>query len=376
MLDRIEFGHFELTPEIERDVNAVLKSGWLTMGPTVKEFERRFCNLFGYKYAKLVGSGTAADTIACMCLEHINGAKEGDEVICPALSFIASANSIRSAGLRPVFVDVLKGTLGINENLIEQAITSRTKAIMAVNLMGRPVELDVIQDIAKRHNLIVIVDNCEAYGSKFKNKFSLEYGDFETTSHFSAHISMCCEGGSLASTNEESDGLIDSIRSHGRKPGSLYFDHSIWGLNFKNTDIHAAVGLSSLTYENFWTNFNQRKYNMRVMREACRGFENLAYFIEEDENRQLAPHAFSITLKREGITHLISKLDKANIAWKRNFGSMPEHGCFKSLGYSGESCPNAHYVGENGIHIGVHRYLTDSDLDRICTTLREFFQSY
>ncbi len=372
MTDRIEFGAFQLTPEIQESVNACLKSGWLTMGPAVIEFQERWKRLFSYKYARLLSSGTAADTACCMAL-YSYGAVQGDEVICPALSFIATANAIRAAGFKPVFVDVRKETLNIDETLIEQAITPKTRAIITVNLMGRPSELDVIQNLCLKYSLIHIVDNCEAYGSMFKGRFALDYADMETSSHFLAHIIFGVEGGVVSTHSNNMDELIEGIRSHGRMGGSNYFNHQIWGLNFKPSDLHASVALPEMSYYSFWDSFHTRLENQFALRDACRGAEDIAYFIEEDEDRDLAPHAFSITLKTPGVIHKLTQaLDDANIAWKRNFGCMAtQHSTFSYLGHRYGEFPNAEYIGNNGIHIGVHKLLSLDDLGRICTTLKE-----
>lgn len=371
-MNRIEFGAFELTKEIKDSVNSCLESGWLTMGPRVKELEAKWCKTLNYPFARLLSSGTAADTACCMALYEIADAHPGDEVICPALSFIASANSIRAAGLQPRFVDVRKETLGIDETLIRQAINSRTKAIMSVNLMGRPVELDLIQDICEDYGLIHIIDNCEAYGSEFKGKQSLEYGDFETSSHFLAHIIFGVEGGIVSSRDAHNNSIIDAIRSHGRMNGSNYFNHEVWGLNFKPSDLHASIGLPEIG--DFWTIFKKRKENLNTIKDGVIGAfsPETAYFVEEDYHRVNAPHAFSITLKNASKLPLLTDaLDRANIAWKRNFGSMPtQHKAFKYLGYRLGDFPNAEHIGDAGIHIGVHKLLTGNDLDRIITTIR------
>lgn len=369
-MNRVEFGAFELTDKIKQNVNDCLESGWLTMGPRVAQLQDEWKKLFGYKYARLLSSGTAADTACCMALYGLD-AKPGDEIICPALSFIATGNAIRAAGFTPVFVDVKKETLNIDETKIESAITPRTRAIITVNLMGRPSELDVIQDICLNHKLIHIVDNCEAYGSKFKGMHSLYYADMETSSHFLAHIIFGVEGGMVSSNLRYIDGLIEGIRSHGRMGGSNYFNHEIWGLNFKPSDLHASVALAEV--QDFWNIFSKRREHLFAMRESCKGFEDIAYFIEEDADRVIAPHAFSITLKTAGKVEILTEaLDKADIAWKRNFGSMPtQHATFKYLGYEVGRFPNAEYIGNNGIHIGVHKLLTNEDLGRIHNVLTE-----
>ncbi len=374
-MSRIEFGAFQLTEKTKQNVLDCLESGWLTMGPVVKKFEDKWKKLFDYKYARALSSGTAADTACCMALYEIAGAKIGDEVICPSLSFIATANSIRAAGFVPVFVDVERETLNINYTKIEDAITPKTRAIMAVNLMGRPAELDVIQDIAQRHGLVLIVDNCEAYGSTFKHKFALDYAQMETSSHFLAHIIFACESSVVSSNNEYIDKNIEAIRSHGRMGGGAYFDHQVFGLNFKPTDLHLSVGLEEIDL--FWEIFGHRKKNVTRIRAACGGLEDKAHFVEEGIDRVNAPHAFSITLKQPGkVKTLTDALDKADIAWKRNFGSMPtQHRAFAYLGHKLGDFPEAEYVGDNGIHIGVHKLLSPNDIYRICdvvtTTLRK-----
>jgi len=308
------------------------------------------------------------------------GAKPGDYIICPALSYIATANAIRAAGFTPLFVDIKKETLNINtdsiENLIKthNALRKNIVAIMCVNLMGKPCDLDILSEISKKHDIKLIVDNCEAYGSKFKGKYSLEYTDMETTSHYIAHIICCGEGGTVSCKDEELFNILKSIRSHGRQPDSLYFDHIRFGLNFKPTDLHASIGLGEI--DEFWTIFNKRKANVYEFRKAVRGYEGKAYFIEEDEGCRNAPHAFSITLKERYATKrnmdiVKETLEENNIHWKRNFGSMPHHKAFDYLGYKASSMENAQYVGEYGIHIGCHYWLTEEDIDNVCSALRK-----
>lgn len=365
-MSRIEFGAFQLTEKTKQNVLGCLESGWLTMGPVVKSFEEKWRKLFQYKHARALSSGTSADTACCMALYEIAGAKPGDEIICPSLSFIATANSIRAAGFIPVFVDVNRETLNIDVSKIEAAITPKTKAIMVVNLMGRPADLDHVQNIATSNGLVVIVDNCEAYGSTYMHQYALHYAQMETSSHFLAHIIFAVEGGMVSTQNEFIDKQIEAIRSHGRMGGGAYFDHQVFGLNFKPTDLNFSVGLEEV--ESFWDIFASRKRNVTKIRVACAGLEDKAYFVEEDKHRINAPHAFSITLKQPGkIKTLTDALDKADIAWKRNFGSMPtQHRAFSYLGHNIGDFPEAEYVGDNGIHIGVHKLLSPNDVYRIC----------
>ena len=372
-MSKIEFGTFVLSDLSKKYLQEVFDSNWFTMGPKVKQFETKFAEIFKYKYCRMVSSGTTADTISCLALYEL-GAKAGDEIICPALSFIATANSIRLAGFKPVFVDVCND-LNIDVSLIEKAITSKTRAIMAVNLMGRPAELDVIQDIAKRHGLYVIVDNCEAYGSSFKGKRSLEYADFETTSHFTAHICMVGgESGCVFTKEERHDELVEAIRNHGRVGGSLFFDHPIFGINGKSSDLYAAIGLGEL--ETFWENFYIRRANIEFFRNSLIGYEDLVWMTElDDADRFNAPHAFSVTFKNPNNTLKFKQdLDKADIHLKRNFGCMATHGTFKYLGHTTSDFPVAEYMGNNGWHWGCHRHLSQEDLDYLVDSVHKSFR--
>lgn len=371
-MKRIEFGEFRLSDKSRQYVNEVLDSNWLTMGQKTKDFETAFANLFNYPHCRAVSSGTMADTLSCMALHEL-GAKNGDEIICPALSFIATAESIRAANFVPVFVDV-GYNLQINTDLIEQAITPRTKGITSVNLMGKTCKLDIIQSICKKHNLYHIVDNCEGYGAKYNGKHSLEYADFETTSHYIAHIVMAGgEFGSVFTKNPEHDKLIEAMRSHGRVGGSLWFDHKYWGVNGKPVDISAAIALGEL--EDFDNNWNIRTRNMKFFRESFRGYEDLVYFVEEDENCLNAPHGFNIIFKNPKNTSLFYEdMERASIHIKKTFGSMATgHKAFSYLGYQWGDFPVAEYIGENSFHWGVHKYLTDNDLGYVVEKVKESF---
>ena len=371
---KIEFGEFRLSDSSRKHLNDVITSNWFTMGPKVKLFEKTFAEILNAPYCRMVSSGTTADTISCLALYEL-GAKAGDEIICPALSFIATANSIRLAGFTPVFVDV-RHDLNINVDLIESAITSRTRAIMAVNLMGRPADLDIIQDIAKRHNLRVIVDNCEGYGCSLDGKRSIEYGDFETTSHFTAHICMVGgESGCVLTKEESNDKLVEAIRNHGRLGGSLFFDHPIFGINGKSSDLYAAIGLGELN--SFWENFYIRRSNIKFFYDSLSKYQEDVYLTLPDDARRFnAPHAFSIVFKNPANTQIFKRdMDAAGIHLKKNFGCMATHGAFKHMGHTKSDFPVAEHCGENGWHFGCHRYLSNEDLYYIIDSVEKSFRN-
>ena len=162
---KVPFGTVSITDEARRLIDEALDKKMVTRGKLVAEFERQFAKLFGVKEGIALSSGTDADALACAVL-YDHGAKRGDEVIVPALSFVATGNAVFQAGLTPVFVDVTRDTLNIDPKKIEKVITKRTRAIMPVHLMGKPADMDAILSIAKKHKLIVIEDAAEAHGAE------------------------------------------------------------------------------------------------------------------------------------------------------------------------------------------------------------------
>tara|TARA_R100000808_G_scaffold24811_1_gene58485 strand:- start:7495 stop:8631 length:1137 start_codon:yes stop_codon:yes gene_type:complete len=371
-MHKIEFGELRIGDIARKHLMNVCDTNWASGGPKVKAFEKQWNDLFSYKKSVAMSSGTDGVINACLALYDLKNAKRGvSEVIVPALSFIATSNGVRAAGLVPNFVDVKKETLNIDESKIEQAITKNTVAIMPVHTMGRMAQMDIICEIARKHNLQVIEDACEAHGAKLQGTSVGHWGEMSIYSFYIAHLVCCGEGGMVSANNEEVGNILSSTRSHGRPFNSIYFDHQRTGLNSKMNDMEASLGLEAI--ENFWITFYTRHAYMKQMRKACLGFEDVAWFSEEDNGNTNCPHGFSITCKKEhDIEHIKSTLDKYNIHWKRNFGCIPtQHQAFADLGYKLGDFPESEWVGNNGIHIGCHQYLSDADLDRIQKALKE-----
>ena len=164
---KIPFGTISITKESRKLIDDALNSGRVSIGKYVRQFEEHFAKLTGIKEAVAVSSGTDADILALAVLYDF-GAKRNDEIIIPALSFVATGNAVLHAGFNPVFVDIERDTLNINPGLIEKSITKKTRAIMPVHLMGKPAKMDIINRIAKKHRLIVIEDAAEAHGAVYK----------------------------------------------------------------------------------------------------------------------------------------------------------------------------------------------------------------
>jgi len=367
---RINFGDLKIGDIAKQYIQRALNENWVSEGANVKEFEQKFADKFGYKQAIATSSGTDADICCCASLYDF-GAKRGDEIITPALSFVATANSILAAGFIPKFVDIKVETLNIDPNKIEESITDKTRAIMVVHTMGKPCEMDSILEIAKTHKLKIIEDACEAHGATYKGRIVGTIGDMGTFSFYAAHVVISGEGGMVVTNNDEIANVVRSVKSHGRPPGSIYFDFQRIGFNSRMNELTAAIGLEGIKY--FDETFNKRKYNLYKLLESTQELSDYFYFLKEEGFEKVSPHAFPLVLKdkkydRDKLYHY---LESKGIQCKTLFGSLPtQHQAFKFLNYKYGQFPAAEYVGENGLHFGIHQYLNDDDLLYISDTLK------
>lgn len=370
---RIEFGGLRIGTIARQHLQDCLDRNWVSSGEKVKLFERQWNTLLGFQISKAVSSGT--DACINMCLALYDGyAQVGDEVIVPALSFIATANAVRAAGFKPVFVDIKRETLNIDEDKIEAAITPRTKAIMVVHTMGRPCQMDEIVKIAWKHKIPVLEDCCEAHGASFQHTIVGKFGLAAAFSFYIAHLVCCGEGGMVSSMWDAVGEFVNSTRSHGRRNGDLYFDFPNYGLNSKMNDMEASIGLEAIPP--FWEVFESRRFNVQRIHNALARYKDLFWVSEEDPGNKNCPHGYSITMKDpQWSDALKNHLTNTGIHWKRNFGCTPtQHGAFSYLGHKLGEFPEAEYVGNNGIHFGVHQHLSDEDVTYVCENLVEFME--
>ena len=223
-------------------VNECVLTGWVSSaGKFVTRFEESFAAFCGTKYAITASSGTTALHLALLALNI----GTGDEVIVPTLSFIATANAVTYTGAKPVFVDSEWETWNINPDLIEAAITPRTKAIMPVHLYGHPAKMDKILDIAQSYHLAVIEDAAEAHGATYQGKTVGSLGDLGVFSFYGNKIVTTGEGGMVVTDNEELAQKIRILKDHGMSKEQRYW-HPVLGYNYRLTNIQAALGLGQM----------------------------------------------------------------------------------------------------------------------------------
>jgi dTDP-4-amino-4,6-dideoxygalactose transaminase len=251
-------------------VSKVLKSGILTnglgCGPMVKEFERSFANFVKAKHAIAVNSGTAALHSAIIAA----GIKPGDEVILPSFTFVATAEVIVMVGAKPVFVDIDPQTYNIAPQLIEKAVTKKTKAIIPVDLYGLPSDMKPIREIAEKYGLFVIEDAAQAHGATYNGMPPGAFADLACWSFYASKNMTTGEGGMITTNNDEIAEKLRLIRSHGEK--EKYMSISV-GYNYRMPEIEAAIGCAQL--KKLPTFLAKRKENANKLTEILRRTKNL-----------------------------------------------------------------------------------------------------
>lgn len=395
----IPFGTITITDTAKRLIAESLESKRISCGRLVRDFEDRFAALVGAGEAVAVSTGTDADIIALAVL-HDFGARRGDEVIVPALSFVATGNAVLHAGFTPVFVDIRRDTLNIDPELIEAAITDRTRAIMPVHLMGKPAEMDAINAIARKHGLLVVEDAAEAHGALYKGKPAGSLADLAAFSTYVAHIITTGEGGVVTTNNEQYAEILRSLRSHGRNcsckhcilnAGATYcakrfrgeggsdvrFTFDRVGYSCKMNELEAAIGIGAM--EIYHDILKKRHDNLIYVLERFERFAPYLSSIKEEAHERIGPHAIPIVVN-EGAPftrdELAQHLERSGIETRTLFASMPTQ-CpgFAYLGYRLGQFPNAEYMGHNGLHIGVHQDVGLEEMEYALQVIERFIKT-
>lgn len=400
MAFKVPFGTITITDTAKRLIQESLEAKRISSGRLVRDFEDRFAALLGVEEAVAVSSGTDADILALAVL-HDFGARRGDEVIVPALSFVATGNAVIHAGFTPVFVDIERDTLNIDLSQIEAAITSRTRAIMPVHLMGKPAEMDTINAIAKQHNLLVVEDAAEAHGALYKGKPAGALADLAAFSTYVAHIITTGEGGVVTTNRHEYAEILRSLRSHGRNctckrcimnvdttycakrfrgegGEDIRFTFDRIGYSCKMNELEAAIGIGAMEiYEEI---LDKRHVNLIHVLERFDHFAPWLSTIREEAHEQIGPHAIPIIINEDAPftrAQLTQHLEKNGIETRTLFASMPTQ-CpgFAYLGYKLGQFPVAEYMGHNGIHIGCHQDVGIEEMEYVLDVLCRFVNSF
>ncbi len=371
---RITFGDLRIGSSARAYLQEALNRNWVSEGPNVRAFETGFAKHFGGRFAIATSSGTDAGIVAMQSLLE-DADRSKNEVITPALSFVASTNCILAAGLIPKFVDVELSTLNIDPEKIEAAITPRTRAIQVVHTMGKPCRMEPILEMANRHGLPVVEDCCEAHGATLKGQTLGTFGRMGLFSFYAAHIICSGEGGMILTNDPHQAQVCRSIRTHGRRDGQLYFHFDRVGFNAKMNDLEAALGREGL--EQFDQTFQTRREHLTRLWDLLGDLEDRLLLFRDGPEEIICPHAVAVVLKdpNASMKGLYQFLESRGIQCKTLFGSLPtQHQAFAFLGYKTGEFPVAERIGEAGLHFGVHQYLSEEDIDYISETIHAYFR--
>ena len=239
---RIPLSAPDITEAEVQAVADVLRTPILSLGPKLREFERSISSYVGTADAITTSSGTSA---LHLCIRSL-GISEGDEVIVPSFAFIAVANAVRYERATPVFVDIDAQTLNLDPDKVEAAITLRTKAILIVHTFGCPAEMSALLEIARRHQLFVIEDACEAIGAEYDGRKVGALGDVGVFAFYPNKQITTGEGGAVVTNNPEFAAKIRKFRNQGRDESDEWFQHSELGYNYRISDINCALGIEQL----------------------------------------------------------------------------------------------------------------------------------
>ena len=370
--------------EIEA-IHEVIKSNLFTMGKKTEEFERKFADYFNSKFAVMVNSGSSANLLAIASLVYSGKLQKGDEVIVPAVSWSTTYYPLFQHGLNLKFVDIDLETLNINLNKIENAISFKTKAIFAVNLLGNPNDFNRLNTICLEHNLLLIEDNCESLGAKYKNKYCGTFGLLGTFSTFFSHHICTMEGGVVVTNDEELYHYMLSIRAHGwtrnlpensklykKSANKFYesFNFILPGYNLRPLEMEAAIGIIQI--EKIDRIIETRRKNAVCFQEI---FENKENIIIQKEIGISSWFGFSMLLKNElegKREKIINNLISNDIEVRPIVaGNFTRNGAIKFMDYkiSGK-LENADYIHENGFFVGNHSRLIKSELNNLCQILQ------
>jgi len=389
--------------ELQYLVEASL-DGWLTTGRFNERFEKELAAFIGIKHLITVNSGSSANLVAFSALTSPKlgerAIKKGDEVIGVAAGFPTTVNPIIQFGAVPVFVDVDLETHNINVDLIESAITPKTKAIMLAHTLGNPFNVKRVKEICDKYNLWLVEDSCDALGAKYEGKMVGTWGDIATLSFYPAHHMTMGEGGAVFSNNSELMTIAESYRDWGRdcyckpgcddtcgkrfnqKLGSLPdgYDHkytySHLGYNLKITDMQAACGLAQL--KRLPEFVKARNTNFSYLAENLLSIESFVELPKPTENSEPSWFGFPITLNKNcGVSRkeLTKYLDQNKIGTRLLFaGNLIRQPYFDGLDYRvvGD-LPNTEITMNQTFWIGLYPGLTKMHLDYTIQKLEEFF---
>ena len=351
-------------------VEEVLRTPYLSLGPKLPEFEEMLASVANRKYAVAVNSGTSALHLIIRSL----GIKDGDEVITTPFSFIASSNCILFERAKPVFVDIDLRTYNIKPNLIEEKITDKTKAILAVDVFGQPADWNRLTEIAEKYNLFLIEDSAEAIGSEYKRRPAGSFGIAGVFAFYPNKQITTCEGGVIVTDDENIYKLSRSMRNQGRGEDDTWLEHARLGYNYRISDINCALGNSQL----------KRLDKIVEMRDAiAKMYSQKLSEVEEVITPYVSPNTTRMSwfvyvirltdkFSKFERDYIIEELGKRDIQTRNYFEAIHLQPFYvEQFGFKEGDFPVTEFVSERTIALPFYTTMREEEIDYVVSNLKE-----
>ena len=362
-------------------VGEVLRSGWVTSGPKLAEFEARLSDYFGGRPVRCFANGTATMKIAL----QVAGIGPGDEVITTPISWVATSNVILGVGAKPIFVDIDPRTRNLDLSKIAAAVTPQTKAIMPVYLAGLPVNMDELYAIAKQFNLRVIEDAAQAFGSQWNDKKIGAFGDLVSFSFQANKNLSTVEGGCLVLNNEQEALLAEKLRLQGlTRQGMDGMEVEVWGGTDNLTDLNAAIGLHQLkqlpSYQIRRTNLARQYFDAFRAKLKSAGLEHLQLELPVENFTDSNWHMFQVVLPLEQLNvdraQVMTELKELGIGTGVHYPAITGFSLYKNLGYQASETPVAQRIGRSILTLPLFPGMADEDIGRVVQALVNILQQH
>lgn len=378
----LPYGRQNLDDDDIRAVVEVLKSNWLTTGPKVGEFEERFAAWVGAKHAVSFSSGTAALHAAAFAA----GLQSGDETITTPLTFCATANCVLYQGATPVFADVSSDTLNLDTREAATKISSRTKAIIAVDYAGHPADLTALRDLAAQRGLVFVEDACHALGAEYLGKRVGGLADMTVFSFHPVKHLTTGEGGMVTTNDAGRAQTLRRFRNHGissearqrQESGQWFYEMVLLGFNYRLTDIACALGISQLA--RLETNLARRR---EIAARYTRAFREIPAVAAPTVREGVEPawHLYPIRLKLEALTtgrrEIFRALRAENLGVNVHYIPVHQHPYYRErFGYKGGEYPIAEDAYERLISLPMFHAMTDRDVEDVIAAVSKVCEAY
>lgn len=378
----IYYGHQYID---DADIQAVVKmmKDDLTCGPKIRELEDKLCRITGAKYAVVCSNGTAALHIAALAA----GVKEGDEVITTPITFAASANCALYCGARPVFADINEETYNIDPDRVKALTTEKTKAVVAVDFTGQSVELDALLDHCRKHGLVLIEDGAHVIGTRYKGNYNGSIADMTTFSFHPVKTVTCGEGGAVLTNSREYYQKLLLYRAHGitrdtelmehEPDGPWYYEQIALGMNYRLTDIQAALLISQLDKLPMFS--ARRKEIVKRYDEAFSRLPQITLQKEIPES-DTTRHLYILRLNLEklsiGRKEFFEALVAENVRGNVHYIPTYYFPYYEKLGYQRGICPKAEKLYEEIISLPLYYAMSDQDVQDVIDAVTKIAEYY